>query len=58
VEATTVAAPIENNLTPQRALTRGDAGRELSLSLGEDARVTIRSFKGAITLQWGPRIKA
>lgn len=53
VEATTVAAPIENNLTPQRATTRGDAGRELSLSLGGDARFTVRSFKGAITLNWG-----
>src|SRR5688500_3248823 len=52
VEATTVAAPIDNNLTPQRALIRGD-GRELALSLGGDARLTIRSFKGAITLAWG-----
>lgn len=52
VEATTVAAPIDNNLTPQRAMMRGD-GRELSLSLGGDARLTVRSFKGAITLAWG-----
>ena len=52
VEATTVTAPIDNNLTPQRALIRGD-GRELALSLGGDARLTIRSFKGAITLAWG-----
>ena len=52
VEATTVAAPIDNNLTPQRALIRGD-GRELALSLGGDARLAIRSFKGAITLAWG-----
>jgi hypothetical protein len=52
VEATTVAAPIDNNLTPQRAMIRGD-GRELSLSLGGDARLTIRSFKGTITLAWG-----
>lgn len=52
VEATTVAAPIDNNLTPQRATIRGD-GRELALSLGGDARLTVRSFKGAITLAWG-----
>jgi hypothetical protein len=52
VEATTVAAPIDNNLTPQRAMIRGD-GRELALSLGGDARLTVRSFKGAITLAWG-----
>lgn len=52
VEATTIAAPIDNNLTPQRAVIRGD-GRELALSLGSDARLTIRSFKGAITLAWG-----
>jgi hypothetical protein len=52
VEATTVAAPIDNNLTPQRAAIRGD-GRELALSLGGDARLTVRSFKGAITLAWG-----
>jgi hypothetical protein len=52
VEATTVAAPIDNNLTPQRAQIRGD-GRELALSLGGDARLTVRSFKGAITLAWG-----
>jgi hypothetical protein len=52
VEATTIAAPIDNNLTPQRALIRGD-GRELALSLGGDARLTIRSFKGAVTLAWG-----
>jgi hypothetical protein len=53
VEATTVAAPIENNLTPQRAMPRGEAGRELALSLGGDARLTVRSFKGAVTLAWG-----
>jgi hypothetical protein len=52
VEATTVAAPIDNNLTPQRAAIRGD-GRELALSLGGDARLTVRSFKGAVTLAWG-----
>lgn len=52
VEATTVAAPIDNNLTPQRATIRGD-GRELALSLGGDARLTVRSFKGAIALAWG-----
>jgi DUF4097 and DUF4098 domain-containing protein YvlB len=52
VEATTVAGPIDNNLTPQRAMIRGD-GRELALSLGGDARLTVRSFKGAITLAWG-----
>ncbi|HJR68292.1 MAG TPA: DUF4097 family beta strand repeat-containing protein [Gemmatimonadaceae bacterium] len=52
VEATTVAAPIDNNLTPQRAQPRGD-GRELALSLGGDARVTVRSFKGAVTVGWG-----
>lgn len=52
VEATTVAAPIDNNLTPQRARIRGD-GRELALSLGGDARLTVRSFKGAVTLGWG-----
>ena len=52
VEATTVAAPIDNNLTPQRATIRGD-GRELALSLGGDARLAVRSFKGAITLAWG-----
>lgn len=52
VEATTVAAPIDNNLTPQRAMMRGD-GRELALSLGGDARLTVRSFKGPITLAWG-----
>lgn len=52
VEATTVAAPIDNNLTPQRAQPRGD-GRELALSLGGDARLTVRSFKGAVTLGWG-----
>ena len=52
VEATTVAAPIDNNLTPQRAMIRGD-GRELALSLGGDARLTVRSFKGAVTLAWG-----
>ena len=57
VEATTVAAPIDNNLTPQRALIRGD-GRELALSLGGDARLSVRSFKGAITLAWGgPPVK-
>ncbi|MGQ0715688.1 MAG: hypothetical protein ACT4PJ_18470, partial [Gemmatimonadaceae bacterium] len=53
VEATTVAAPIENNLTPQRPLMRGEAGRELSLSLGGDARLTVRSFKGSVTIGWG-----
>jgi len=52
VEATTVAAPIDNNLTPQRAAIRGE-GRELALSLGGDARLTVRSFKGAVTLAWG-----
>jgi hypothetical protein len=52
VEATTVTAPIDNNLTPQRAMIRGD-GRELALSLGGDARLTVRSFKGAVTLGWG-----
>ncbi|HJU66682.1 MAG TPA: hypothetical protein VJ650_00440 [Gemmatimonadaceae bacterium] len=52
VEATTVAAPIDNNLTPQRATIRGD-GRELALSLGGDARLSVRSFKGAVTLAWG-----
>jgi hypothetical protein len=52
VEATTVAAPIDNNLTPQRARPRGD-GRELALSLGGDARLSIRSFKGPVTLSWG-----
>jgi hypothetical protein len=52
VEATTVAAPIDNNLTPQRAALRGE-GRELALSLGGDARLTVRSFKGAVTLSWG-----
>jgi hypothetical protein len=52
VEATTVAAPIDNNLTPQRAMIRGE-GRELALSLGGDARLTVRSFKGAVTLAWG-----
>jgi DUF4097 and DUF4098 domain-containing protein YvlB len=52
VEATTVAGPIDNNLTPQRAAIRGD-GRELALSLGGDARLTVRSFKGAVTLAWG-----
>ncbi|HEY7407404.1 MAG TPA: DUF4097 family beta strand repeat-containing protein [Gemmatimonadaceae bacterium] len=57
VEAMTVAAPIDNNLTPQRALIRGD-GRELALSLGGDARLSIRTFKGAITLGWGgPPVK-
>jgi hypothetical protein len=57
VEATTVAAPIDNNLTPQRAMIRGD-GRELALSLGGDARLSVRSFKGAITLAWGgPPVK-
>jgi hypothetical protein len=52
VEATTVAAPIDNSLTPQRPTIRGE-GRELSLSLGGDARLTVRSFKGAVTLSWG-----
>jgi hypothetical protein len=52
VEATTVAAPIDNNLTPQRATIHGE-GRELALSLGGDARLTVRSFKGAIGLAWG-----
>ena len=52
VEATTVAAAIDNNLTPQRATIRGD-GRELALSLGGDARLAVRSFKGAVTLGWG-----
>jgi hypothetical protein len=52
VEATTVAAPIDNNLTPQRATLRGE-GRELALSLGGDARLTVRSFKGPVTLSWG-----
>jgi hypothetical protein len=57
VEATTVAAPIENNLTPQRPTTRGEAGRELALSLGGDARLTVRSFKGGVTLSWGPSLR-
>jgi hypothetical protein len=57
VEATTVAAPIENNLTPQRPMPRGESGRELALSLGGDARLTVRSFKGAVTLSWGPALK-
>ena len=57
VEATTVAAPIENNLTPQRPIARGEAGRELALSLGGDARLTVRSFKGGITLSWGPALR-
>lgn len=57
VEATTVAAPIENNLTPQRPIPRGDSGRELALSLGGDARLTVRSFKGAVTLMWGGTVR-
>ncbi len=56
VEATTIAAPIDNNLTPQRAVTRGD-GRILALALGDDARVTVRSFKGPVTLGWGRPLK-
>jgi hypothetical protein len=57
VEVTTVAAPIENNLTPQRPTARGDAGRDLSLALGGDARLTIRSFKGPVSLAWSGRVK-
>lgn len=57
VEATTVAAPIENGLTPQRPVARGESGRELSLTLGGDARLTIRSFKGPVSLEWSGRLK-
>lgn len=57
VEATTVAAPIENGLTPQRAVARGESGRLLSLALGGDARLSVRSFKGPVSLEWSGRLK-